>query len=238
MKKNLLNKICGITILIILIGLAFNPIVSSKETNEEENEKIILNLSYPNSNENKIFSLNEKEFNLLKSLISEIIQNLASGKKSTDNLIDSITKLDTSENTFLTGVINFIKDIILQKNDGLSLFPKKTLVISQGWSYNLNIFKNGEFKVKSSIFSFWHYAHGSRVGGESKTLVIRSGETLFSEGAELYKGRQVGLSYRPTGLYIYQKNMLPKPSYTLFIGLTNNVFAHAEVEVDLALPLK
>ena len=59
MKKILLKKICIVSITFLLIGLIFNPIVGSKEINEEKSEKIILNLLLPGSNENKIFTLNK-----------------------------------------------------------------------------------------------------------------------------------------------------------------------------------
>ena len=237
MKKNMIKKICIISITFLLIGLIFKPTAGSKEINEEKSEKIILNLLSPDSNENKILSLNKEDFNLLKSLISDIIQNTSSGKKMTENWIDSIIQLDTSNNNILIGILNFIKNLF-QNFNGQNQLSKKTLIISQGWSYNFNLNKNSEFKIKRSILSIWHYIYGSTKGGKSTTLVIRPDTTLFSsKGAELYKEKQIGFMYKPTGIYIYQKNMFPKKSYTLFIGFANNVFINAAVEADLNLPL-
>ncbi|PNX46884.1 MAG: hypothetical protein BV457_06775 [Thermoplasmata archaeon M9B1D] len=236
MKKSLLKKISIISITFLLIGVIFNPIIGSKEINEEKNEKIILNLLLPGSNENKIFSLNKEDFNLLKSLISDIIQNIASGKKMNENWIDPIIQLNAPDNNILIGLINLLKDLF-EKLNGQYQISKKTLIISQGWSYNFNLNKNSEFKIKRSILSFWHYTYGSVKGGKSTTLVIRPNTIFSSKGAELYKEKQIGFMYKPTGIYIYQKDMFPKKSYTLFIGFADNVFASAAVEADLNLPL-
>jgi hypothetical protein len=165
-----------------------------------------------------------------------MIQNIAKGKKITENLIDPLMQLDALDNNILMIIINLISDLF-EKFDGQHQLSKKTLIISQGWSYNLNLNKNSEFKIKRSMLSFWHYTHGSAKGGKSTTLVIRPDTIFSSKGAELYKEKQIGFMYKPTGIYIFQKNMFPKKSYTLFIGFANNVFANAAIEVDLNLPL-
>jgi len=235
MKKNLLKKISIISITFLLIGVIFNPIIGSKEINEEKNEKIILNMLLPGSNKNKIFSLNKEDFNLLKNLISDIIQNIASGKKIAENWIDPI-QLDIPGNNILIGILNLIEELF-QKLNGQYQLSTKTLIISQGWGYNFNLNKNSEFKIKRSMLSFWHYTYGSAKGGKSTTLVIRPDTIFSSKGAEVYKEKQIGFMYKATGIYIYQKDMFPMKSYTLFIGFANNVFASAAVEADINLPL-
>ena len=154
----------------------------------------------------------------------------------TENCLDPIMQLDTSDNNILIGIINLLKELF-EKFNGQYQLSKKTLIISQGWSYNFNLNKNSEFKIKRSILSFWHYTYGSAKGGKSTTIVIRPDTIFSSKGAEVYKEKQIGFMFKPTGIYIYQKNMFPKKSYTLFIGLADNVFANAAVEADLNLPL-
>ena len=237
MEQKALKKIVVISVIFLLIGLGLSPVASSKKTNEKnQHDNIVLNLSSLKTDGNNVFSLNAKEFDLLKSLISYIIQNIASEKNANDNWIDSIISSDKTGNTFLNEIINLILNALQNKNDQ-SIFSKKTIVISQGWSYNFNYFKNSKFEIKRNGYSFWHYIHGSRTGGESKTLVIRPDGLLFSKGIEIFKGKQIGFMYQPTGLYIYQKNTFPQPCYTFFIGSAYFVKANAKEKIELNLPL-
>lgn len=237
MEKKLLKKIVVVSVIFLLIGLGLSPVASSKKTNEKsQHDDIVLNQFSLETDENKVFSLNEKEFDLLKNLISYIIQNIASEKNANDNWIDSIISLDKTDNPLLNGIINLILNALQNKNDG-TIFSKKTIVISQGWSYNFNYFKNSKFEIKRNSYSFWHYTHGSKTGGESKTLIIKPDRLFFSKSAEIFKGKQIGFMYQPTGIYIYQKNNFPKPCYTLFIGFANFANAIASEEIELNLPL-
>ena len=237
MEQKVLKKIVVVSVIFLLIGLGLSPVASSKKTNEKnQHDNIVLNLSSLKTDGNNVFSLNAKEFDLLKSLISYIIQNIASEKNANDNWIDSIISSGETGNTFLNEIINLILNALQNKNDQ-PLFSKKTLVISQGWSYNFNYFKNSKFEIKRNDNLFWRFIHGSRTGDESKTLVIRPDGLFSSKGIEIFKGKQIGFMYRPTGLYIYQKNNFPKPCYTLFIGFAGFVIANSEEKIELNLPL-
>ncbi len=109
----------------------------------------------------------------------------------------------------------------------------KDIVISQGWGYNTNLFKNTRFQIRHKALSFWHYTQASKHGMESKTLVIRANDATSSRTIELYRGIQTGLMINSIGLYFFQKNTFPTQSYTLFIGFAGNVLITAEEIVEL-----
>ena len=216
MKKKLLVQTLVIFNIFLLIGLGLSPVASSNKIIEQKQSNgTVLNPSASEIDNIKTFSLNEKEFDLLKNFISNILP------------------LDKTSDTFVNEIINSIKNML---NNQPSLL-RKTLVISQGWSYNINFFKNTRFEIKRNTFSFWHYTRASKTGVESKTFILRPNGLLSSRAAELYVGKQTGFMYRPIGLYFFQKNMFPQPSYTLFIGLASYVDINAEKEIELNLPL-
>ena len=165
-------------------------------------------------NDTKSFSLNEKELCLLKNYISNILT-----EKISDTLIEKIIK--TIKNMIYTNPSLLNKDI----------------VISQGWGYNTNLFKNTRFQIKHEALSFWHYTQASKHGIESKTFVIRANDATSPRTIELYRGIQTGLMVRSIGLYFFQKNTFPTLSYTLFIGFAGNVFVTAEEVIEIPFPL-
>jgi hypothetical protein len=196
------------------MGLGLSPAASSNKIIEQKQSNDTVNQSALEIDNIKTFSLNEKEFDLLKNYISNILP------------------LDKTSNKFVDEIINSIKNMLKDQ----PLLLKKTLVISQGWSYDINFFKNTRFQIKRDIFSFWHYTSASKTGVESKTFIMRSNGLLSSRSAELYIGKQTGIMYRPIGLYFFQKNMFPLRSYTLFIGFASYVYINAEKEVNINPP--
>lgn len=217
MSDQFIKKIIMGIIVFLLVGAGLSSISSAKKIEKEQSDNLLSTLLSPEADTTKILFLDENEFNLLKNSISD----------------------NNGDGAFLTTIIDIIKNNLLgsDNNNNNKLLSKKTLVISQGWGYNFNIFKNSKFEMKRSMYSFWQFSHGSRNDMESKTLVIRPDGALSSRSAEMYKGRQMGFMYRPTGLYIFQKNMFPMLSYTLFIGYANSVNVNAEEEIELSYPL-
>ena len=155
--------------------------------------------------------LSEKEIGVLNNLLS-------------DKIIKEIT---------IEQIINFLKEIL---NVDLTLL-RKNIVISQGWGYNTNIFKNTKFQIKHELFYLWHYADSSKKDVESKTFIISAQQTDSPRTIELYKGLQTGFMIRPFGLYRFQKDTFPSMSYTLFIGFANYVHVTAEETVEIPIPL-
>lgn len=208
-------KTMAIITIFLLIGLGLNPIASSNKIIEQtQSNDILLNPSVLEINDINTFSLDEKELDLLRSYIL--------------NLLPSEMLSDTT----VYEIINFIKNML---DNNPSLIRNK-LVISQGWSYTVDLFKNTRFQIKRDPFFFWHYAQASKKGMESKTFVIKPNDMITSKTVEFYRGVQTGLMIRPIGLYFFQKNTFPILSYTLFIGFASYIFINAEEEVILNNP--
>ena len=214
MKK--MKTITIITIFLLTV-LCLNPITLSNKINEDiQNNDILDNPSTPEINDINTLSIKEKILQILKNYL--------------------LTKI-TSE---IAGDIN-IDEIMNYVNNALDANPsllRKTLVISQGWNYDINFLKNTRLQLKRDLFYFWHYTQASKTGAESKTFIIRANDLITSSAIELYKGKQTGIMLRPFGLYYFQKNTVPMLSYTLFIGFASYVYTNAEETVILNNPLK
>jgi hypothetical protein len=205
------------TILIIsmfvLMGLGLTPLISSNEIIEQTRSIGTLTTSKLEIEDAETELINEEELNFLKDYLSKIFP------------------LEKTSGTTFDDIINIIKDL-LNRNPTLK---RKTLVISQGWSYNINFFKNTKLQIKNDLFQFWQYIQASKRGKESKTLVIKSNEPISSKTIELYSGTQIGFMFRPLGIYYFQKNTFPILSSTLFIGLASYVFITAQEEIQIPL---
>jgi len=233
MEIKYLRKIIALSIIFILIGVGISPVINSEKTiKEEKNDGFILNILRPNKNE--AFYLDSNEYEIIKNLLKDLIQYFIFGEGSNNNLLDLLRSYNENDNPLIEKIINFIKSLFQFEN--LPNFLKKSFIISQGWSNNINFFKKSRYELKRNAFSFWHYTQESNTGGESKTLIFRPDKMFMSQSAELYKGRQTGFMYKPVGIYIHQSKMYPKTSYTFFIGLANFALANADTIVELNPP--
>jgi len=205
------------TILIIfiflLMGLGLTPLINSNEIIEQKQISGTLITSTLEIEDAETDLISEKELNYLKGYLSEIFP------------------IEKNSSTNFDDIINIIKDI-LNRNP---TFKRKTLVISQGWSYNINFFKNTKLQIKNDLFHFWQYIQASKRGKESKTFVIKSNQPLSSKTIELYSGTQIGFMFRPLGIYYFQKNTFPILSSTLFIGFASHVFIRAQEQIQMPL---
>ena len=230
-----LKKIIAIFTIILLIGIGLSPISTSKNI-EKKQETSTLEVIYFENGEMKELSLKKDSFDRLISLLTDFVQSILSNKENTEEIIESIDQLNQNNIPFITSIINFIKNRFSNRNTIFSLF-KKTFVISQGWNYNFNIYKNSRFEIKRNGFSMFHYVRGSRSGGESKTLIL-SPDTMFSsKSANLITGRQTGFMIKPTGIFIHESKMFPKTSYTFFIGFSNLATTKGQKHLKINLPL-
>lgn len=198
--------------IILLISLGLNPIISSNEIIEQTQSNDTITASEIENA--KTDSINEEELSSLIEYLSIMLP------------------LEITNDTNFDDIINIIKDI-LNRNPTLI---RKTLIISQGWSYNINFLKNTKLQIKHDLFHFWQYIQASKRGRESKTFVIKSNEPISSKTIELYSGTQIGFMFRPLGIYCFQKNTFPILSYSLFIGFASYVFISAQEEIQIPLP--
>ena len=197
----------------VLMGFGLTPLISSNEIIEQTHSSDTLITSTLEIDDAKTDFINEEELNFLKGYLSDVFP------------------LEITSGTTFDDIISIIKNI-LNKNPTLI---RSTLVISQGWSYNINFFKNTKVQIKNELFHFWHYIQASKRGKESKTLIIKSNGPISSKTVELYSGTQIGFMFRPLGIYCFQKNTFPILSYTLFIGFANYVFISAQEEIQIPL---
>ena len=202
-----------ITSIFVLMGLGLTPLISSNEIIEQTQSSDTLITSTLDIEDGKTDLINEEEINFLKGYLSDMFP------------------LEKTSGTTFDDIINIIKEI-LNRNPTLK---RSTLIISQGWSYNINFFKNTKLQIKKDLLHFWQYTQASKRGKESKTLVIKSNGPISSKTVELYSGTQIGFMFRPLGIYCFQKNTFPILSYTLFIGFANYVFISAQEEIQIPL---
>lgn len=230
--RKLSKKILSVIIIFLLLGIGLSQTSMAQTKIEDNQEKSMKRIDFVNE-KIKLISLKEEKFETFLNLLTEIIQNINLDEDNLQKLIEIIQQLDENDNPLIDMIKNFIQNRLNNNRP----FLEKTFIISQGWSYNFNLYKTSKFELERNAFSFWHYTKGARNGGGSKTLILRPDKVMSSKSAELFIGRQTGFMLRPTGLYIYQSNMFPKPSYTFFIGFANYAYAYGTEQVELNLPL-
>lgn len=210
MKKILLIKSIVLLTILMLIGIGFSPIATSHKIIEQTQSNNLTEIG-----ETTTLSQNEKDIELLKKYLEETLQ------------LEQTSDITTEE------IIDLIYNMLL---DNPSLL-RKTIVISQGWGRDINIFKSSKLQIMRDLFYFWHYTQASKTGVESKTFVIRANDIITSRSIELYRGSQVGFMFRPTGIYLFQKRTVPQLSHTLFIGLASYVYLNAAETIQIPIPL-
>ncbi len=233
-KKNL-KKIIQISVIILLVLLVINPVTISQSIKKENQEKIE-NIDNFENEDIKIYSIDQEEPAKIKSFLTDLTQILIS-EDNIEKLLEILNTLDENQNSIIKDIIDFILDKITTNNNNRFSPFKKTFIISQGWSYNFNFYKNSVFQLKRNSFTFWHYNQGSKAGGESRTLILRPDGMFSKRSTEIFTGKQTGFMIRPKGIYIYEANMFPKASYTFFIGFANYAYAFGDEKIELNLPL-
>ncbi len=230
--RKISKKFLSVIIIFLLVGIGLSQTSIAKTKIEDNQEKTMKKIDLLDE-KIKSISLKKDKFETFLNLVSEIIQNINLDEDNLQKLIEIIQQLDENDNPLIDMIKNYIQNRL---NNNRPLL-EKTLIISQGWNYNFNLYKTSKFELEKNAFSFWHYMKGTRNGKESKTLILRPDKVMSSKSAELFIGRQTGFMIRPTGLYIYQSNIFPKQSYTFFIGFANYAYAYGSEQVELNLPL-
>ena len=210
MKKTLLIKSIVLLTILMLIGIGFSPIATSHKIMEQTQRNKLAEIE-----ETTTLSQNEKDIELLKKYLEETLQ------------LEQTSDLTTDE------IVVLIYNMLLDNPSML----RKTIVISQGWGRDINIFKSSKLQIMRDLFYFWHYTQASKAGVESKTFVIRANDIITSRSIELYRGSQIGFMIRPLGIYLFQKRSIPQLSHTLFIGIASYVYLTAEEIIQIPIPL-
>jgi len=218
MMKN--HKIIAIGIIVLFVGLSISPVTAYEPPKSEIQDKnvnleyTLVNLDGSVTTEN--VKLSEKEFKEIESLLSGIIEKIQSTGDSND-INDTIGILGLGGRHPILSALS----VIFKPINTFKMFRNHVFIISQGWGYNLNPFKNSSVGV-SKLFNFWHYSDQSKYGIPSKTFILRHGR-LFNIKAKCLSGMQIGMMTGFKGIYIYAARPLPEESYTFFIGRAHHV---------------
>ena len=244
MSNSTFKKYLTATITLLIISMSILPPVTGELTKRNLGRDVVLRII--NIDENgrffkKDISMNNTQFNSLIKSLSDLLNGvLIHGNYS--EIILSLLKLTKFEERkpFFSDILEYV----LKKHPSLveetkikSLRPlKSTFVISQGWGYNLNFFRDSSYKIMMKPLTLWRYYDSSKAGTTSLTYISRPENTRASETTILLKGHQMGLMLRFTGIYIYEANTFPKQSYTFFIGFAQYVKGCAEYEYGVDIP--
>ena len=215
MKK----QIFMIGVLILFAGLTINPAIAQDMSESELQEKTI-NVEYAMVNldgftTTEKIELSEQEFVELQGILSELMEKL----ESADDL-DDIE--DTIDSTFYRrGLFGFEHPILNWVLNFLSLYKlprSRAYVISQGWGFKMNPFKNHNLNLYRPL-TVWQYSDRSGYDIPGKTFILKP--SPFN--TEILHGRQIGMMTHFFGLYIFVSQPLPQKCWTFFMGSANHI---------------
>lgn len=222
MIKN--HKMVVVGVIILFVGLSIGP-VTANEFPENELQDEVLNiecalLDLDGSVTIEKFSLSEQEFNELEVMLSEFMEKIQSATDRNDviNIINTFFEDKHPILSFILKPLNIYK-----------MFRNRAFVVSQGWSYKLNPFKDNSVEMYKP-FNCWYYSDQSKFEMLSRTFILRHGRLLDMD-IECLRGMQIGMMTRFKGIYIYVAQPSPEKSYTFFMGT-----AHHIMGLDFTLP--
>ncbi len=205
MKKK--HGIIAVAVVLLFVGLAFNPATAKNTIRNEENKGILLeylSISEDGKTLREKLMLSEDELKDLSDMFSQIFEKI--NEKLSINKFQVFLKsfeLLVKYPKLRELVVNFVK---LRYS-----LRTRALVMSHGMCYKLNPLRKSEFKVKQKM-STWRYNSGGPFS--SKTYILRP----FKSDFEVLNGIQMGVMYKFSGIYMYVARKVPELSYTLFMG--------------------
>ena len=241
MSSNLYRKICAFMFVVFLVGINFTPVYAGSD--KDSSEKMIVRYGVVGGDESaeKTVYLTPPEFQNLKKSLSNLIGKMRSSRNNEEDIVKAILESSDLQSKYpvLYNILKFLVDFLLNPSYNSLIFPfKNTFIISQGWCYSLNLFRDSTYKVTSRPFTIWRYTDQSRSGLPSATLILRSsGGFRNLEPTELLKGRQLGIMIQFTGIYIYVAHSITQQSYTFFIGFANYAKGYAEQNFGINIPI-
>ena len=218
------HKMVVIGVIILFVGLSIGPVTASKSPENELQDEVVniecALLDLDGSVTIEKFTLSEQEFKELEVMLSEFMEKIQSATDRNDviNIID----------TFF-GDKHPVLSFILKSLNIYKMFRNRAFVVSQGWSYKLNPFKDNSVETQKP-FNCWYYSDQSKFEMPSRTFILRHGRFLDMD-IECLRGIQIGMMTRFRGIYIYVAQPPPEKSYTFFMGT-----AHHIMGLDFTLP--
>lgn len=222
MIKN--HKMVVIGVIVLFVGLSIGP-VTANEFPENELRDEVVNIEcalfdLDDSVTIEKFTLSEQEFKELEVILSEFMEKIQSATDRNDvvNIIDTFFGNKHPVLSFILKPLNICK-----------MFRNRAFVVSQGWSYKLNPFKDNSVETQKP-FNCWYYSDQSKFEMLSRTFILRHGRLLDMD-IECLHGTQIGMMTRFKGIYIYVARPSPEKSYTFFMGTTHHIMG-----LDFTLP--
>lgn len=222
MIKN--HKMVVIVVIVLFVGLSIGP-VTANEFPENELRDEVVNIEcalfdLDDSVTIEKFTLSEQELKELEVILSEFMEKIQSATDRNDvvNIIDTFFGNKHPVLSFILKPLNICK-----------MFRNRAFVVSQGWSYKLNPFKDNSVETQKP-FNCWYYSDQSKFEMLSRTFILRHGRLLDMD-IECLHGTQIGMMTRFKGIYIYVARPSPEKSYTFFMGTTHHIMG-----LDFTLP--
>jgi hypothetical protein len=210
MKEGLFRKGLVIGVIALFATIYVLPAIANEQIEEKACEETVTveytSMDLDGSTVGEKFSISEQEFTDLKTKLSSLFDTLKS-KTDRKDVIDVLTSfLDRNDNPLLSKILASLLNSEILDN--------RKLVVSYGWGYDLNPFKDSKTKV-AKPFTLWHYTDASN------QMLIPSGTGIVSLDPfeiKTFTGAQMGFMLRFRGLYIHVAQPLSQTSYTFFIG--------------------
>jgi len=215
MKK----QIFIIGVIVLFAGLAINPAtaqVSPEGELQEEAIKVEYALVNPDGSiTTERIELTEQEFVELQTTLSKLMEELESATDLDDveNIIES-----TSFQNGIFGLKHPVLDWILDFLSSYKLPRSRAYVISQGWGFKMNPFKNHEINIYRPI-TVWQYSNRWGYDLPDKTFILKPNPF----NTEVLHGRQLGMMTHFFGLYIFVTQPNPQKCWTFFMGSARRV---------------
>ena len=205
------RKIIAIYLILLLVaipeGFAQASVTSQTNQNNETTLVEITTLTDEGTLTTETISLSESELTEIQNNLATLFEEFPS-TGIFDNIKNIINNMIKGNHPLLSS----ISKIFLRSR----LSHSRALVISQGFSYNFNPFRQNRFKIKKP-FTFWFYSTGKLI--KSKTLIFRPLALQF----QTLNGRQLGIMVKFTGVYINIIRPYPEQSYTFFAGTAHRI---------------
>lgn len=215
MKKQLL--VLGV--LVLFFGLTLNPVVAEyAPENKIEEEKITVGYSMVNNDgsvANEIITLTKSELSELQTNLNILMSQIETAEDSRD--LDKIVNTLAYQGGFF-GLNHPILQWILNFLSFYKLPRTRSLVISQGHGYKLNIFRNHKIDFYRPL-TVWQYADQWGFDLPDKTLVLKRTPLNL----KIMHGSQIGIMTHFFGLYIFVSQPNPQKCWTFFIGSARRV---------------
>jgi len=202
-----------LTIFVILLILAIPiSIAQAGETTQAEtnNETISLNIvAYQEDGKisTETITLTKTELLEFENAISTIMDKIQSG--------DDWSSIKDKLGNLLGGnriILNMVTSVLFK----FKTIFNRALVISSGHGYNINPIKKNEFKIRKSI-TMWRYSSENPI--KDRTIFIKP----LSLKMKTFRGAQIGIMSRFTGIYLHITRTLPEKSYTFFFGTAKRI---------------